>query len=172
MSDDQAFESGADREEDSSAATLPLPRVDDVDTGPAAVVAAFYDALLAEDAPAALCLLSPGIVWYEMPEGPYARQDGTPYRGAAEIVENVLGPQIRDVEGLRMVQHELLAYGNTIIALGTAVGQGRKTGAGLEIPFAHVWVVQGDSIVEFRQYVDPAVFRAAVDQHSQPGVEV
>jgi uncharacterized protein len=141
-------------------------------TGPAAVVAAFYDALLAEDAPAALGLLSPDVVWYEMPEGSYARQDGTPYRGAAEIVENVLRPQIRDVEGLRMVQHELLAYGNTIIALGTAVGQGRKTGAGLEIPFAHVWAVQGDSIGEFRQYVDPAVFRAAVEQHSQPGVEV
>ena len=59
-----------------------LPRVQHGDDGAAAVVTAFYEALLAEDAPRALGVLASEVAWYEMPGGPYARSDGTPYRGA------------------------------------------------------------------------------------------
>jgi hypothetical protein len=63
-------------------------------------------------------------------------------------------------------QHEMLVYGDTILVLGTATGVGRKTGIRLEVPFAHVWVTREGQIVEFRQYIDPARFLAAIDQAS------
>ena len=67
------------------------------------MVSAFYDALLGEDAPRALGVLAPQVAWYEMPGGgPYARPDGRPYQGAAEIAEGVLSRQIGDVEDLAM----------------------------------------------------------------------
>lgn len=143
-----------------------LPRVQHGDDGAAAVVTAFYEALLAEDAPRALGVLAPDVAWYEMPGGPYARSDGTPYRGAAEIAEGVLTRQIGDVENLAMARHEMLVYGDSIIVLGTATGRGRKTGVRLEIPFAHVWLTRDHQIVEFRQYIDPVRFLAAVDPTS------
>ena len=143
-----------------------LPRVEHGDEGAAAVVSAFYEALLAEDAPRALGVLAPEVAWYEMPGGPYARKDGRPYQGAAEIAEGVLLRQIGDVEDLAMVQHEMLVYGDSIVVLGTATGMGRKTGVRLEVPFAHVWVTRDHQIVEFRQYIDPVRFLAAVDPSS------
>ena len=143
-----------------------LPRAEHVDEGAAAVVSAFYEALLAEDAPRALGVLAPEVAWYEMPGGPYARPDGRPYQGAAEIAEGVLSRQIGDVEDLAMEQYEMLVYGDSIVVLGTATGRGRKTGVRLEVPFAHVWVTRGHQIVEFRQYIDPVRFLAAVDPSS------
>lgn len=138
-----------------------LPRVEHGDEGAVAVVSAFYEALLAEDAPRALGVLAPEVAWYEMPGGPYARPDGRPYQGAAEIAEGVLS-----IEDLAMVQHEMLVYGDSIVVLGTATGMGRKTGVRLEVPFAHVWVTRDHQIVEFRQYIDPVRFLAAVDPSS------
>ena len=144
-----------------------LPRVEHGDEGAVAVVSAFYEALLAEDAPRALGVLAPEVAWYEMPGGPYARPDGRPYQGAAEIAEGVLVHQIGDIEDLAMVQHEMLVYGDSIVVLGTATGMGRKTGVRLEVPFAHVWVTRDHQIVEFRQYIDhPVWFLAAVDPSS------
>jgi uncharacterized protein len=143
-----------------------LPRAEHVDEGATAAVSAFYEALLAEDAPRALGVLAPEVAWYEMPGGPYARPDGRPYQGAAEIAEGVLSRQIGDVEDLAMEQHEMLVYGDSIVVLGTAPGRGRKTGVRLEVPFAHVWVTRDHQIVEFRQYIDPVGFLAAVDPSS------
>jgi len=143
-----------------------LPRAEPADEGAAAVVGVFYEALLAEDAPRALGVLAPDVAWYEMPGGPYAQPDGRPYQGAAEIAEGVLSRQIGDVEDLAMERHEMLVYGDSIIVLGTATGKGRKTGVRLEIPFAHVWVTRDHQIVEFRQYIDPVRFLAAVDPSS------
>ena len=67
-----------------------LPRAKPADKGAAAAVSAFYEALLAVDAPRALGVLAPDVAWYEMPGGPYARPDGRPYQGAAQIAEGVL----------------------------------------------------------------------------------
>jgi ketosteroid isomerase-like protein len=138
-----------------------LPRITG-ETAAATVVSAFYDALLAEDAPRALGLLAADIAWYEMPGGPYARPDGQPYQGPAAIAGGVLARQLADVEALTMMQHEMLAYGDSVIVLGTATGRGRKTGTRLEVPFAHVWMTRDGQITEFRQYIDPQKFLEAV----------
>jgi uncharacterized protein len=164
---DERFSSGSFQNvPDGPGQKSPLPRVEHADGGAAAVVSAFYEALLAEDAPRALGVLAAEAAWYEMPGGPYARPDGRPYRGAAEIAAGVLSRQIADVEDLAMVQHEMLVYGDSIVVLGTATGRGRKTGVRLEVPFAHVWVTRAHHIAEFRQYIDPARFLAAVDPPS------
>jgi ketosteroid isomerase-like protein len=132
------------------------------ESGLAGAVAAFYDALIAQDAQRAIALLSTDVAWTEAPGSPYGREDGGPYRGRSEVAEHVLAPQGADVAGLRLAQHEMLAYGNTIIVLGTAHGHGARTGATLALPFAHVWVLDETAIREFRQYIDTDVFRDVV----------
>jgi ketosteroid isomerase-like protein len=56
----------------------------------------------------------------------------------------------------------MLVYGGTIIVLGTAHGRVARTGATLALPLAHVWVLDGTTIREFRQYIDTDAFRDAV----------
>src|SRR6202167_6281170 len=88
---EERFPSGShENVPDRPAKKSPLPRAEHGDEGAAAVVSAFYEALLAEDAPRALGVLAPEVTWYEMPGGPYARPDGRPYQGAAEIADGVL----------------------------------------------------------------------------------
>lgn len=139
-----------------------LPRLTQPESGPAGAVAAFYDALIAQDAQRAIALLSTDAAWYEAPGSPYGREDGGPYRGGSEVARHVLAPQAADVDGLQLAQHEMLVYGGTIIVLGTAHGRGARTGATLALPFAHVWVLDGTTIREFRQYIDTDAFRDAV----------
>jgi ketosteroid isomerase-like protein len=140
----------------------PLPRAPLPHDSPAAVVAAFYDALVAADAQRAIALLSPEVAWFEAPGSPYGREDGSPYRGGDEVARHVLGPQAADVEGLELARHETLIFGDTIIVLGTAQGRGARTGTRLTAPFAHVWALDGTKIREFRQYIDVTAFRSAV----------
>lgn len=108
-----------------------LPRLTQPESGPAGAVAAFYDALIAQDAQRAIALLSTDAAWYEAPGSPYGREDGGPYRGGSEVALHVLAPQAADVDGLQLAQHEMLVYGGTIIVLGTAHGRGARTGAAL-----------------------------------------
>ena len=127
------------------------------------VVSAFYDALIAEDAERALDALGTDVKWYEAPGSPYGNADGSPYRGGLEVAKHVLGPQTSDVAELRLTQRQMLTFGaSTIIVLGVARGRGRHTGLALEVPFAHVWLLEGRLIGEFRQYIDVPLFRAAV----------
>ncbi|HUC56195.1 MAG TPA: hypothetical protein VMA95_02255 [Streptosporangiaceae bacterium] len=97
----------------------------------------------------------------EPADGGVAAVVGAFYAGAAEIAEGVLSRQIGDIEDLAMKRHEMLVYSDSIIVLG-GHREGRKTDVRLQIPFAHVWVTRDHQIVEFRQYIDPVRFLAAV----------
>ena len=140
----------------------PLPRAPLPHDDPAAVVAAFYDALVAADAQRAIELLSPDVAWFEAAGSPYGREDGNPYRGGDEVARHVLGPQAADVADLELARRETLIFGDTIIVLGTARGRGARTGIRLTAPFAHVWVLDGTKVREFRQYIDVTALRSAV----------
>jgi ketosteroid isomerase-like protein len=128
-----------------------LPRAPDADGDPAAKVTGFYEALEAGDNERAAEILGPDVALSEAPGRPYAPAGG-PRRGGGEAVRHILAPLGADVTGLEIVTHELLAYGSTIVALGTYWGHVAGSGSGRKVPFAHVWVFEGTAVRELRQY--------------------
>jgi ketosteroid isomerase-like protein len=129
----------------------PLPHAPEADGGPAAKVTGFYEALEAGDSERAAGILGPDVALSEAPGRPYASADEL-RRGGDEAVRHILAPLGTGVTGLEIVTHELLAYGSTIIALGTYWSHVPGAGTGRKVPFAHVWVFEGTAVRELRQY--------------------
>lgn len=135
-----------------------LPRMSPDASRNVATVAGFYLAVAHGDLNGALALLGEDVRWFEAAGMPYAGSG--PYRGAAEVAERVLGPINTDIADLRLTTYELLEYGDTVIALGTYTGHAARSGAELQLPYAHVWTFVADKVGEFRQYTDTAAFTA------------
>jgi ketosteroid isomerase-like protein len=43
-----------------------------------------------------------------------------------------------------------------VVVLGRYRGVAKGTGKGLDVPFVHVWTVEGELAVRFRQFLDTA----------------
>ncbi len=97
----------------------PLPRVAQPGSGNAATVRGFYAALEVGDIERVVEILGPDVRWTEAPGTPYAAAGDT-HVGGRDVAQCVLTPFATDVVGLNLVTHELLTYGDTIIALGTS----------------------------------------------------
>jgi len=94
--------------------------------------------------------------WIEAAGMPY----GGTYRGFSEIAENVFGPISSDVQNFTARPDEIVPAGeDKVLATGTYRGQG--SAGEVEVPFAHLWTVQGGKITNFVQYADTHLFRQA-----------
>ena len=51
---------------------------------------------------------------------------------------------------------------STSLRSAATLGEARRTGRALDVPFAHVWTFSGDSVVRFVQFVDTAGWNAAL----------
>jgi ketosteroid isomerase-like protein len=115
-----------------------------------------YDAFAAGDG-AALSTLLADTHWVEASGGPY----GGTYDGFAAVAENVFGPIGRDVRGFTAVPDELLPIGDErILALGRY--RGTTDRGPLDIRFAHMWTVSGETMSGFEQLTDTHQWRLAV----------
>lgn len=120
------------------------------------VVAKVYNAFAAGDG-AALGALLGETEWHEAAGMPY----GGTYRGLGEIAASVFGPIGEDITGFSAIPDELVEAGDDRIL---AIGRYRGTGKGgpLDVPFAHLWTVDGDRIGRFDQFTDTHEFRKAL----------
>ena len=120
------------------------------------VVAKVYNAFGSGDGDALGALLG-DTEWHEAAGMPY----GGTYRGLGEIVVNVFGPVGDDIAGFSATPDELIEAGDDrVLAIGRYRGTGK--GGALDVPFAHLWTVEGDRINRFDQYADTHLFRAAL----------
>lgn len=117
-----------------------------------ALVRGIYEAFAAGDVPAVLDRMSPGIVWNEAENFPYA--DGNPYRGTEAILGGVFARLGSEWEGFAALPEEFLDAGDTIVVLGRYRGTCRATGRTLDAQLAHVWRVEDGRAVRFQQYTD------------------
>ena len=119
-------------------------------------VARVYNAFAAGDG-AALGDLLDDTEWHEAAGLPY----GGTYRGLAEIGANVFGPIGDDIADFSAVPDELIEAGDDqVLALGRYRGSGK--GGPLDVPFAHLWTVDGERIGRFVQFTDTHEFRKAL----------
>jgi len=134
-------------------------------------IQSLYDAFARGDAGTVLGALAPDVKWYEAEGNPYA--DGNPYDSPQRIGEKVFGRILADYENFVVHPQQLVAEGETVVALGRYTGTHRASGQPYDAQFVHVWTIRGDKVTKFQQYTDTAQMqqhvKAAPAQIEVPG---
>ena len=120
-------------------------------------VRSFYSGAAAGDLDAIRSILAPRLIWSQTPGFPNAQTFHSP----DEVMEGVFGTLGEEWDGFKGVPHEFIDGGDQVVVLGTYSGTSKATGRSFEAPFAHVFTVDGDAIVQMRQYTDTALVHAA-----------
>ena len=121
------------------------------------LVRGVYDAFALGDVDAVFAAMRPDIEWDESEGMPY----GGVYHGREEIVTNVFGPILADVEGFTADPDEILALDHARV-----IAHGRHGGAGAVGPvdarFVHIWTVTDGEVSRYEQLADTRRFCDAV----------
>lgn len=115
-----------------------------------------YEAFARGDAGAVLAGFHPEIRWLEAEHVGY--DDRNPYHGPQQVGEGVFGRIGAEWEGFSVNPQQLIAEGDTVVALGRYTGRYRATGRSLDAQFVHVWTVSDGRVTAFQQYADTAQF--------------
>lgn len=112
-----------------------------------------------EDVSNLIGAMDPNVEWHEMQGIPY----GGVYTSAADVMEHVFKRIGAEWDGFRAAADAILeAEGGRVVALGRYSGTFKATGKDLNCAFAHVIRLRDGRVVEFRQYVDSALWNEAV----------
>jgi len=82
--------------------------------------------------------------------------------GPDAVLQNVFMRLGTEWDGFAVVPREIVAEGETVVALGECSGTYKATGKRFSAPFAHVWKLRGGKAVSFQQYTDTAVVERAL----------
>jgi hypothetical protein len=123
-----------------------------------AVVEQLYAAFAARDLPRIRELFAPDIEWNQNAGFP----NGGRHVGVDVVLKDVFGKFRTDWSAWKVVVHEYLDAGDTIVAIGEYQGTHRLTGRTMTAAFAHVYDVRDGRITRFRQFTDTAMIRAAM----------
>jgi ketosteroid isomerase-like protein len=118
-----------------------------------------YAAFARGDIPAVLALLAPNARWIEAEGGPY----GGVSIGPEAVLENVFMRLGAEWDGFTAVPDELVASGDTVVALGVYRGTFKATGKEMVAPFAHVWKFADGRVASFQQHTDTVLHRRATE---------
>lgn len=117
-----------------------------------------YEAFARGDVPAVLAGLAPDVSWREAEGFPY----GGLYTGPDAVLAGVFMKLGEEWEGFAAVPSELVAEGETVVAIGDYSGTYRATGKSFTAPFVHVWKLADGKVASFHQHTDTAVVRDAL----------
>jgi len=110
-----------------------------------------YEAFARDDLDGVLADMHPDIEWHQAQGLPH----GGFYRGLDEVRRNIFEPLDAEWwEEFSADPDEFLDAGDEVVVLGRYRGIAKGTGKRLDVPFVHVWTVDGDKAVRFRQFLD------------------
>jgi len=110
-----------------------------------------YEAFARDDLDGVLADMHPEIEWHQAQGLPH----GGFYRGLDEVRSNIFEPLDAEWwEEFSADPDEFLDAGDEVVVLGRYRGIAKGTGKRLDVPFVHVWTVDGDKAVRFRQFLD------------------
>ena len=121
-------------------------------------IESLYASFAHGDVPGVLGLMDPAIEWTEAAGFPY----GGTYVGPQAVLDGVFMKLATEWEGFAAVPSEILADGDTVIALGEYSGTWRGTGKSFRAPMVHVWRFRDGAIVAFQQHTDTVLVQAAM----------
>jgi ketosteroid isomerase-like protein len=116
------------------------------------IVAGMYASFATGDVPAVLGIMSDRIEWTEADGFPLA---GT-FIGPQAVVENVFMRLGEIGDEFAAVPDQLVADGDTVVALGHYRWKHRTTGEPAEVKMAHVLRFADGKVTHFQQHVDTA----------------
>ena len=125
---------------------------------PAEVVRRQYLASAAGDLAALRATLAPDVEWTEMAGFPLAGTYRTPEVVTSGVME-VLG---RDWEGWVAHDDRYVVDGEDVVVLARYTARNKATGKLLNVRVSHHFIVRGELIVRFEQFVDTALVRDAM----------
>ena len=123
-----------------------------------ATIASLYTAFARGDVPSVLGALAPDVRWTEAEGFPY----GGTYSGPQAVLENVFMKLGTEWEGFAAVPRELVAEGETVVAIGEYSGKYRASGKSFRAPYVHVWKFKGGKVQTFEQHTDTMVVQRAL----------
>jgi ketosteroid isomerase-like protein len=119
-----------------------------------------YASFATADLPAVLAGMSPDIEWTEAEGWPlYA---GT-FVGPQAIVEGVFMRLGGIGDNFAVNVSQLVADGDTVVALGTYTWNRIGSGEPAEVKMAHVWTLEEGLVTRFQQHVDTAKYLYLLD---------
>lgn len=116
------------------------------------LIRSLYAAFARGDIPGVLGMMSPGVVWTEAENFPYA--DGNPYIGPEAVLKGVFARCGGEWDGFAATPEEMLDAGSTVVVLGRYGGVYRATGRAQRTQFVHVWRIEGGKVARFQQFAD------------------
>ncbi|MDP1661880.1 MAG: nuclear transport factor 2 family protein [Phycisphaerales bacterium] len=116
------------------------------------LIRGIYDAFSNGDVATVMGSLSPGVIWNEAENNPWA--DGNPYIGPEAVASGIFARCAGEWEGFAVEVVELLDAGDTVIMLGRYRGTYKATGRSQNTQVVHVWRIDGGRVSRFQQYVD------------------
>jgi len=122
------------------------------------IVRGVYEAFGRGDVPAVLGAMTEDVEWNEAEGLPY----GGVYHGPQQVAENVFGPITTDVDGFTVTPQQLIASGDTVVAVVRYTGTGKASGTPLDLEVVHIWDLRDGKLARFRQYIDTVKFRDVV----------
>lgn len=124
-----------------------------------ATVRHFYDSLNNGSFGDLFARFAPNIDWRE--SAALVSPGGSTYTTPALVPEEVIHRMLAEWADIRVRVMRYVTEGNAVVALGLHSGVFRATGKRMSVPFAHVWTIENDQVVAFRQYVDGLVVQQA-----------
>ena len=117
------------------------------------IVKRSYEAFALDDLDAVMADMHPDIEWHQAQGLPH----GGVYHGLQEVRRAIFDPLDEEWwDEFTATPDEFLDAGGDVVVLGRYRGVAKGTGKRLDVPFVHVWTVEGELAVRFRQFLDTA----------------
>jgi uncharacterized protein len=123
------------------------------------IVRRSYDAFSRHDMDGVMGDMHPEIVWDQAQGLPH----GGTYRGLGEVKRNIFDPLDEQWwDEFSADPDEFLDAGRNVVVVGRYRGTAKGTSKQLDVPFVHIWTVEGNKAIRFRQYLDTAGWVSAL----------
>jgi ketosteroid isomerase-like protein len=117
------------------------------------IVKRSYDAFARDDLVGVMGEMHPEIEWHQAQGLPH----GGIYRGLDEVKRNIFDPLDEEWwDEFTADPDEFLDAGSQVIVVGRYRGVAKATRKHLDVPFVHIWTLEGEKAIRFRQYLDTA----------------
>jgi ketosteroid isomerase-like protein len=127
-------------------------------SGNTETIANLYTAFANGDVPTVLGAFAPDIRWAEAEGFPY----GGTYIGPDAVLSGVFMRLGSEWDGYAAVPDEIIASGETVIALGHYSGTYKATGKYFRAPMVHVWRFRDGKVASFQQHTDTVLVQRAL----------
>ena len=117
------------------------------------IVRRSYEAFARNDMDGVLGDMHPDIEWHQAQGLPH----GGLYHGLDEVKRNIFDPLDDEWwDEFTAEPDDFLDAGREVVVVGRYRGVAKRTHKQLDVPFVHIWTLEDDKAIRFRQFLDTA----------------